>query len=56
MNIKIIGLLGSNFASANGDIPTFKIDIFTPQVSTHARVNFYPEIKSFTKMEINLVG
>ena len=56
MNIKTIGLLGSNFTSAYGDIPTFKIDIFIPQVSTHACVNFYPEIKSFTKVEINLVG
>jgi len=45
---------GSNFASASTrGWSYFKIDIFAPkfapQVSTHAHVNFYPEVESFTK-------
>jgi len=54
MNIKIIGLKDQifAFASAKGQ-RYFKIDIFapefTPQVSTHAPANFYPEVESFTK-------
>jgi len=55
MNIKMFGLKNLvNFASASGD---GKINIFAPQVSTHAHANFfYPEVESFTKMKINLVG
>jgi len=54
MNMKICSLKDLvNFTSASGDR---KIDIFAPQVSTHAHANFYPEVKSFTKKEINLVG
>jgi len=35
-----------NFTSASEEE---KIDIFAPQVSTHAHENFYPEVESFTK-------
>jgi len=38
----------------------FKIDIFAPEFAPPSLFmhlqTFYPEVKSFTKMEINLVG
>jgi len=41
----------ANFASASGD---GKVDIFSPQVSTHAHAKFLSGSQEF--YEINLVG
>jgi len=53
-NIKMLVLKDPvNFASASGD---GKIVIFVLRSLLTHEQNFYPEVKSFTKMEINLVG
>jgi len=40
-----------NFASASASVDR-KMVIFAPYVSTHTRAKLYPEVESFTKMEV----